>query len=104
MTNSPRHLVKANLLLPLADNRLNVGVEVQYMGARKTLGNSSVDGYTVANLTLLGRRVMPGLELSASIYNLTDTDFSDPGGQEHRQDAIAQDGRSYRIKAQYEFR
>ena len=104
MTNSPRHLVKANLLLPLADNRLNVGVEVQYMSARKTLGNSSVDGYTVANLTLLGRRVMPGLELSASIYNLTDTDFSYPGGQEHRQDAIAQDGRSYRIKAQYEFR
>ncbi len=104
MTNSPRHLVKANLLLPLADNRLNAGVEVQYMSARKTLGNSSVDGYTVANFTLLGRRIVPGLELSASIYNLTGTDFSDPGGQEHRQDVIPQDGRSYRVKAQYEFR
>ena len=45
----------------------------------------------------------PGLELAASLYNLFDKDFSDPGSAEHLQDAIAQDGRSFRLRAVYRF-
>ncbi len=52
---------------------------------------------------LLGERIAGKAELSASIYNLFDTRYSDPGGQEHVQDLIAQDGRSYRLKLSYRF-
>jgi iron complex outermembrane receptor protein len=57
----------------------------------------------LTNLTLLGERLAENLDLSASIYNLFDKRYSDPGAQEHVQDLIAQDGRSYRFKLNYRF-
>jgi iron complex outermembrane receptor protein len=103
MSNSPRHLVKLNLSAPVVANQLHAGLEVQYVSARKTLADAEAAGYTVANLTLFSRRWVQGLEMSASVYNLTDKAYADPGGQEHVQDTIAQDGRAYRVKVQYEF-
>lgn len=44
-----------------------------------------------------------GLELSGSAYNLFDTKYSDPGGDEHKQDSIEQDGRTFRVKLTYRF-
>lgn len=104
LSNSPQHLAKLNLGIPLFDNQLHAALEIQYMSARDTLAGSMVDGYTVGNFTLLSRRWIPRLELSASVYNITDTSFADPGGQEHLQDSISQDGRTWRIKALYEIR
>jgi iron complex outermembrane receptor protein len=45
-----------------------------------------------------------GLELSASIYNLFDTKYGYPGGDEHVQDVLYQDGRTFRLKLTYTFR
>jgi iron complex outermembrane receptor protein len=41
--------------------------------------------------------------VSASVYNLFDKAYADPGGQEHVQDTIPQDGRSYRVKVTASF-
>jgi outer membrane receptor protein involved in Fe transport len=57
----------------------------------------------IANLTLLNRTMAKGLENSASVYNLFDKRYSDPGRPEHLQDLIAQDGRSFRGKLIYRF-
>lgn len=65
-------------------------------------GNLTV-GYTVANFTLSGRKLLPWLEVSASVYNLFDKAYADPGGQEHVQDTIPQDGRTFRLKATASF-
>jgi iron complex outermembrane receptor protein len=35
------------------------------------------------------------------MYNLTNTTYSDPGSEEHRQDSIVQDGRTFRVKLTY---
>ncbi len=102
LTSSPRHLVKINGSVPVQD-KLRSGLELQYTGSRSTLSGATAGGHWLANLTLLGERVAGKIDLSASIYNLFDTRYSDPGGQEHVQDLIAQDGRSYRLKLSYRF-
>ena len=48
--------------------------------------------------TLLGHALGKHLDLSASVYNLFDKKYFDPGRPEDVQDAIQQDGRNFRIK------
>lgn len=104
LVNSPRHLAKLNLSLPVWGDRLRAGAELQYASSRKTLAGGSVGGRTLANLTLLSEKLAPGLALSASVYNLFDERHADPGGDEHVPiDVIQQDGRSYRFKLTYRF-
>jgi iron complex outermembrane receptor protein len=103
LSNSPQHLAKVNLNTPLWTEKLIAGFELQYTGARDTLAGNIDPGYTVGNLTLLGRQWLPGLEVSASLYNLSNTQYADPGGVEHLQDTIPQDGRGWRFKLRYEF-
>jgi iron complex outermembrane receptor protein len=72
------------------------------VGRRNTL-RADTAGYWIGNLTMSAIRLAPGLELSASIYNLFDRRYADPGAAEHAQDAIAQNGRTGRIKLSYAF-
>jgi outer membrane cobalamin receptor len=101
--NSPRHLAKFHLTLPILGEKLSAGAEVQYTGDRVTLLGNEVGGYTVVNLTLLSRHLARGLDLSGSIYNLLDKAYEDPGGSGNLQDALAQDGRHFRIKLTWSF-
>jgi outer membrane receptor for ferrienterochelin and colicin len=68
-----------------------------------TLAGNVTGGFTVAHFTLSGRKLLPWLEVSASVYNLLDKSYADPGGEEHVQDTIPQDGRSFRVKATASF-
>lgn len=103
LENSPRHLAKFNYSVPLFGNALRAGAEVQYTSGRKTLAGGRAGGYTIANLTLLSQRLAKGLDVSASVYNLFDKQYADPGRPEHLEDLIWQDGRSFRLKATYRF-
>lgn len=101
LANSPRELAKLNVSIPLmGGDRLRTGIEVQHVGRRYTLG-STTPGYTVANLTVFSAGLAPGLEMSATVYNLSDRRYSDPGSAEHLQDRLIQDGRAWRIKLVY---
>lgn len=103
LENSPRHLAKINYSVPLFGNALRVGAEIQYTHSRKTLAGGSAAGYSIANLTLLSRKLAKDLEVSASVYNLFDKQYANPGRPEHVEDLIWQDGRSFRFKATYRF-
>jgi iron complex outermembrane receptor protein len=98
LPNSVRHMTKLNLTVPLVPKRLFAGLEGQYMGRRLTLAGNSLGGFGVMNATLLGHALGKHLDLSASLYNLLDKKYSDPGRPEDVQDAIQQDGRNFRIK------
>ena len=56
----------------------------------------------VANVTL-APRIRGPFDLSASIYNLFDERYSDPGSAELVQDLIPQNGRNLRIKLSWRF-
>jgi iron complex outermembrane receptor protein len=54
-------------------------------------------------VTVSSRRLGNGIELAASVFNLFDNKYSDPGSEEHRQDSIVQIGRTVRVKLTYKF-
>lgn len=103
LINSPRHRAKLNASAPVMGDALRTGVELQFTSKRITLAGASAAGHLLTNLTLLSERITKGMELSASVYNLFDKRYADPGGQEHVQDLIQQDGRSFRLKMSYRF-
>ena len=70
---------------------------------RVTLSGEPAGGFTVANVTFLTRNWKKGPSLSLSIFNLFDRKYGDPGGAEHVQNLIPQDGRSFRLQVRYEF-
>jgi len=102
LSNSPRHMIKTGLSAPLFSPKLTGSMEAQYMSDRETLSGNRAGGFTVVNATLLSRKLF-GFELALSVYNLFDKKYGNPGGEEHIEDVIFQDGRTFRIKATYIF-
>ena len=103
LSNSPEHIAKLNLTVPLLSEKVFGGLEVQYASESNSARGERVGGHVVTNLTLFGREILPGLDASFGIYNLFDTEYADPAGPEHRQSRIMQDGRSFRVKCTYRF-
>jgi outer membrane receptor for ferrienterochelin and colicins len=99
-SNAPRHLSKLGVQFPMAS--FFVGIEGQYVGERLTLAGEPLAGFFLPNVTLTSpaaRRV----ELSVGVYNLFDHSYSDPGGEEHRQQSIPQDGRTALARVRVRF-
>jgi iron complex outermembrane receptor protein len=103
LTNSPSSMAKLNVVVPVWSDKLFTGVELQYIADRKTPKGGAADSATVVNLTLLARNLARGLEISGSVYNLFDKAYGVPGGEEHVQNVIPQDGRTFRIKVTASF-
>ncbi len=106
LSNSPRHLVKGNLAVPLLSDKVHAGVEVQYSSSARTTPGRTIrraDDYWVANLTLFSRELFRNLELSATLYNLFDKRYAYPAGEELVPELIWEDGRTFRVKLSYRF-
>jgi outer membrane receptor protein involved in Fe transport len=89
--------------VPLFTPKLSLGTEAAYNGERLTLVGDELGGFVLWNLTLLGRNLAPGLDLSASVYNLFDKEYASPGSAGHLQDSIVQDGRRYGLRVTWRF-
>jgi outer membrane receptor for ferrienterochelin and colicins len=100
VSNSPRHLSKAGVQVPLA--AVVVGVEGQFVGERLTIGGERLAPFFVPNVTL-GSRAAGRVQVSASIYNLFGRAYADPGAAEHAQPAIRQDGRTALVRIAVRF-
>jgi outer membrane receptor for ferrienterochelin and colicins len=103
LVSSPKQLAKFNLISPIINDNLFAGIELLYTSKEKTIAGNYDDGFWITNLTLTYENVVKGLELSGSVYNLFDVDYGYPGGPEHRENIIEQNGISYRIKLTYRF-
>jgi outer membrane receptor protein involved in Fe transport len=103
LTNSPRHMAKAQVTWPLWDRRLTAGLDGWYLGDRRTLAGARTGSSTIANLTLSARRLRGRYGLSASVYNLFDERYADPGPPEIAQDLLFQDGRNVRLELSLRF-
>ena len=121
LTNSPKHLAKANMIIPIMEEKIFLGIEEQYTSKRSTLYREKQEGlpeslraadypsdhfagsFFITNVTLYTRSILKDLEASASVYNLFNRKYGDPGAGEHFQDTIEQDGRTFRLKLTYSF-
>ena len=97
LSNSPRHMAKLYLLAPLRAG-LTAGVDAQYLSNRKTLSGGNAPAYMLTNFSLLAPRLFGRFDVSATLYNLFDTKYGNPGSEEHVQDIIPQDRRNFRVK------
>jgi iron complex outermembrane receptor protein len=113
LADSPMHLIKFNVNVPLLKDKIFAGLEVQYTSSSHTvytdpttgdtLAGSDAPGYTVVNFTLFSQNLVKNLDISASVYNLLDKTYYDPASNFHLQNVIQQDGRAFRIKLTYRF-
>jgi iron complex outermembrane receptor protein len=112
LPNSPEHMFKGNLIVPLIENKLFAGIETQYYSKRKVLSTVSefdrnrgdhTDGYFITNVTLTWQDVVKNLELAFSVRNLFDEEYWHPAWGDNELSAIQQDGRTYIITARYRF-
>jgi iron complex outermembrane receptor protein len=103
LSNSPRQLARFDLITPIFRDRLFADLEVIGSSGVRTQAGKETDGYAVVNLTLFSQRIAKGLEVSATVYNLFNTQYAYPVSQDLRQDSITQDGRGFRVKLTYRF-
>ncbi len=102
-SNSPKHLAKFSLMVPLYRDKLFSGLELQYSSETENLLHQSTASFLLVNWTLFSRNLTKNLEASASLYNLFDRRYAFPGGAEHVQDSIQQNGRTFHLKLTYRF-
>ena len=102
LQDSPRHLIKAQVSLPIPESKWRLGLQADYVGPREGK-TTRVGGYTLANLTVFSAKLIKNAEISATIYNLFDRKYADPAGEEFLQEVLEQDGRSWRVKINYRF-
>jgi outer membrane receptor for ferrienterochelin and colicins len=103
LTNSPQHLMKMKASAPVWRDNVFLAAQLQYTSKRKTLGGQWADGFSLSSLALSTRSLVHGLDISVGIYNLFDVTYGDPGAEEHRQDVIVQDRRTFGAKVSYTF-
>jgi outer membrane receptor for ferrienterochelin and colicins len=112
LPDSPEHLVKMNVSVPVYKQKVFAGLEFQYTSSRRTLFTTSTgetmngvdaSGFETVNFTIFSHDLVKNLEFSGSVYNLFDTRYGDPSSRFHLQDTIEQDGRSFRLKLSYRF-
>jgi len=103
ISNSPNHLAKLNVIIPLLKEKIFAGTEIQYMSSRTTVDGKKVDDFFITNVTLFSQNLIKGLDASVSIYNLFDKRYRDPVGAEITNNYVEQDGISIRMKLTYKF-
>jgi len=102
LSNAPRHLAHVGVGYPLFQF-LEVAVEMQYETGRKTVYGTTTDPFLITNMNLTAHHFLGNLTGSFSIRNLFNTSYSNPGGFEHKQPNIPQDGRNFLVKFDYFF-
>jgi iron complex outermembrane receptor protein len=102
LRNSPDQVAQFNLAIPVG-HRIFAGFAAHYVGKRATGAGNYTDAAFVSDLTLFRRRVTRNVNLSASVHNLFNENYSHPGSEEHVQDSIRQDGRTLRVKLTIDF-
>ncbi|MFZ3047104.1 MAG: TonB-dependent receptor, partial [Desulfatirhabdiaceae bacterium] len=103
LANSPQHIGKLNLTVPIFQNNWFLSSGIQYLSHRKTVFDSDTDDVWLANMTVLGRKIYRGLDLSFSGFNLFNQKYKDPVGLEFRQNGIEQNGLGFLLKVAYSF-
>jgi outer membrane receptor for ferrienterochelin and colicins len=96
LSNSPRHMAKLRLSVPLPRDRSFASFEWQYLSSRTTITGATVDPASVANVTInvpVGRSVT----ITGHLRNLLNAHYADPVSDAQAADSIEQNGRTLRV-------
>jgi outer membrane receptor for ferrienterochelin and colicins len=111
LSNSPAHLMKGGVALDLAEG-ITSAFELRYESKRKTVYDTYTDAFALVNANVrihpFGVATPTGgilrkLELGLRVENLLNTRYSYPGGTEHLQPSIEQNGRTFIVRVTSSF-
>lgn len=102
ISNSPAHGLKLGISFPLVEPML-LSLEVLYESGRITVYNTRTGPYFLVNGHLFSKDLFGRLEFSLQVKNLFDVDYQTPGGFEHFQPALTQNGRTFSLRLRYRF-
>jgi iron complex outermembrane receptor protein len=104
LSNSPEEMVNLGVSVPLVRGEVYLSVESQYVGEVLSADLSEkIDPYILSNATISHNALASDLEMSLSVYNLFDVDYSHSGTFDHIQTEIPQDGRTLGLNVKYSF-
>jgi len=102
LTNSPQHLFRAGAYHTLPPG-LTVAVNVSYDHERRTVQDTTLDPFLLVHATVSTTALHKRLSASLTVRNLLNASYQTPGGFEHLQPGIPQDGRHARLSATVHF-
>jgi outer membrane receptor protein involved in Fe transport len=100
ISNSPALVFKLGLSVPFAKHFL-ASLEAFYDSSRLTLRGNRTEPYLLTNLHLSSRLLFNHCKFSFQVKNLFNHEYRTPGGYEHIQDSLAQNGRTFSLKLEY---
>ena len=103
IVNSPTDMVKMQVSVPVFRDKIFTSLEMLYASDRLSKQNEGIGDSCLLNATLFSRELLPGLDFSASVYNLLDRKYATPVSDVFQQQSIEQDGRTFRLKVTYRF-
>jgi iron complex outermembrane receptor protein len=98
LSNSPVHAVKAGASIPLPAGWRG-GFQMLFESSRITIYRTETDPYLLLNANLSAPKLFNHVDFSLQVNNLLNTEYGYPGGLEHLQPAILQDGRNLMLRA-----
>ncbi len=102
VSNSPRHLFKFGVVLPVITN-LSVATNINYETERLTVYNTRTKNFLLVNANLHLSKIANLFDVSAEVNNLLNITYKHPGGYEHLQPAITQNGRNFAFTVRMNF-
>ncbi|MGI4718563.1 MAG: TonB-dependent receptor plug domain-containing protein [Janthinobacterium lividum] len=101
LVNSPSHMAKLNIVTRIAAGA-RLGSELQCMSSRLT-EHALAGGYCVVNLTLTTARLIPGADVSLSLFNAGNKHYADPAGPAFVQEDLERQRRTLYARLAYRF-
>jgi len=103
LPNSPTHIVKGRVSMPVVSTGSSIALEVNALSSRRTVRGATTGNVVKTNVTM-SQPISSSLELFGSIRNLFDLEYADPVADYHWQDAVTQNGRTWNIGLRWHFR
>ena len=103
--NSPREIGKLNLSSPLFNSNWRGAFEMQAYSKRKAENQSTIGGYSLANLTISADKLLPNVGVAFGIRNIFDRNYAHVAPKSNGlQTTIPQDDRTYWLRVTYDFK
>jgi iron complex outermembrane receptor protein len=102
LTNSPAHLARGGVVVPIL-SQLYAAANVVIESGRMTVYGTETDPLLLLNLNLSTTELFGGVHAALLVRNVLDESYAYPGGFEHLQPAILQNGRDVTLTIESRF-
>ncbi|MFA5974581.1 MAG: TonB-dependent receptor [Elusimicrobiota bacterium] len=101
LTNSPAQIGTVGLRGSIHE-RISVAADMVVVSPTRTLQNTMLPAYATVNL-ITSLKLTKQARVYAGVYNVLDARYSVSGAEEHRQDALEQNGRNFTLGLEVAF-